>query len=167
MAANNNDLAGVYRAYQELLTGQQSLTLATTNPDGTPLVSYAPFIVTEEKEFYIFISQLATHTANLQRTGQVSLMLIEDEVAAAQIFARRRLTFQSSVELVPRDSPEWSQRLDQYQARFGNMVKMLRSLPDFQLFKLSPTSGRLVLGFGQAYDVGGPHFETLRHHRSG
>ena len=167
MAANNNDLTEVYRAYQELLTSQQSLTLATINQDGTPLVSYAPFIVTEEKQFYIFISQLAGHTANLQRGGQLSLMLIEDETAVTQIFARRRLIFQSSVESVPRDSPEGSQALDQYQARFGNMVKMLRSLPDFQLFKLSPSSGRLILGFGQAYDVGGPHFETLTHRRSG
>jgi putative heme iron utilization protein len=137
------------------------LILATSNPDGSSLTSYAPFIVNEQRQFTIFTSQLAAHTANLQRTGQASVMLIEDEAAATQIFARRRLTFQCRASLIPRDSDEGETVLAQYEARFGKMVGLLKSLPDFQLFQLQPQSGTLVIGFAQAYTLSGEQFEII------
>ena len=84
------DIETVRQSYQHLLSQSESLILATTNPDGTPRASYAPFIVNEQRQFYIFTSQLSAHTANLQHTGQASVMLLEDEAAATQIFARKR-----------------------------------------------------------------------------
>ena len=155
------------QAYQALLSQRRSLVLATTNLDGSPLASYSPFIANEQRQFYIFTSQLAAHTRNLERTGQAGVMLIEDESEATQIFARRRVTFQCRVELVLRDSEQWEEVLAQYEARFGKMVGLLRSLPDFQLFKLQPLSGSLVLGFGQAYELSGERFESLRRIQSG
>lgn len=109
------------QVYQQLLNQTESLILATTNADGSPLTSYAPFIVDEQRRFYIFTSQLAAHTANLQRAGQASVMLIEDEAAATQIFARQRVTFQCRASLIPRDSEEGEQVLTHYEARFGKM----------------------------------------------
>jgi putative heme iron utilization protein len=155
------------QAYQALLNQARSLVLATTNPDGSPLASYTPFIANEQRQFYIFTSQLAAHTRNLERTGQASVMLIEDEAEAAQIFARQRVTFQCQAELVARDSQDGEKVLGQYEARFGKMVGLLRSLPDFQLFKLQPLSGSLVLGFGQAYELDGDRFESLGRLQSG
>ena len=130
------DIETVRQSYQQLLSQTESLILATTNPDGSPLASYAPFIVDEQRQFYIFTSRLAAHTANLQRTGQASVMLIEDEAAATQIFARKRVTFQCQASLISRDSAEGKAALTQYEARFGKIVGLLKSLPDFQLFKL-------------------------------
>lgn len=163
MRDTNNNLADAYRAYERLLSHQQSLMLATVNQDGSPLVSYAPYVVDEHKQFYIFISQLAAHTANLQHKGQASLMLIEDEAAAAQLFARQRLTFQCQATPLTRHSLEWNHVIAQYHDRFGPMAELLEALPDFQLFKLSPTSGQLVLGFGQAYELSGAQWNTLTH----
>lgn len=161
------DLRDARRAYQALLNRSRSLILATINPDGSPLASYAPFIIDERRQFYVFISQLAAHTANLRRTEQASVMLIEDESTAAEIFARQRVTFQCQATLVSRNSPAGEAALAAYEARFGQMVGLLKSLPDFQLFKLQPQSGSLVLGFGQAYEVGGERFDDLTHRRSG
>lgn len=163
MSDANNNLADAYRAYEHLLTHQQSLMLATVNQDGSPLISYAPYVVDEHKQFYIFISQLAAHTVNLQHNGQASLMLIEDEATAAQLFARQRLTFQCQATPVARHSLEWNQVMAQYRDRFGPIVELLESLPDFQLFQLTPTSGQLVLGFGQAYELSGAQWATLTH----
>ena len=56
------------------------------------------------ESFYIFTSQLAAHTANLQRSEQAGVMLIEDEAATTQIFVRRRVTFQCRASLIGRDS---------------------------------------------------------------
>jgi len=125
------------------------------------LTSYAPFIVNEQQQFTIFTSQLAAHTANLQRTGRASVMLIEDEAATKQIFARQRVTFQCRASLIPRDSEEGQAALADYEARFGKMVGLLKSLPDFQLFRLQPQSGSLVTGFAQAYTLSGDGFEII------
>jgi putative heme iron utilization protein len=157
------DIETVRQAYQQLLSQTESLILATTNHDGTPRASYAPFIVDEQRQFYIFTSRLAAHTTNLQRTGQASIMVVEDEAAATQIFARQRVTFQCQANLVPPNSAEGEVALTQYEARFGKIVGLLKSLPDFQLFKLQPQSGTLVLGFGQAYELDGDRFEVIVH----
>lgn len=156
-----------HRAYQELLSQVRSLVLATTNFDGSPLVSYTPFIVNEQRQFFIFTSRLAAHTRNLQQTGQASVMLIEDEAATTQIFARQRVTFQCQASLITRDSEEGEEVLGQYEARFGKMGGLLRSLSDFHLFRLQPLSGSLVLGFGQAYELSGDRFDRLSHRQSG
>jgi putative heme iron utilization protein len=162
-----SDLTDAYCAYEQLLSQTRSLILGTINTDGTPRVSYAPFILNERRQFYIFISQLAAHTAHLQRTGQASLMLIEDESATDQIFARKRATFQCQARLIKRDGTEAEAVLAEFERRFGQMVGLLKSLPDFQLFKLQPQSGLLVLGFGQAYELSGERFAELTHRRRG
>lgn len=159
----NRALADANRAYEQLLTHQKSLVLATVSQDGSPLVSYAPYLVNEHKQFYILVSQLAVHTANLQHNGQASLMLIEDEATAVQLFARQRLTFQCLAIPVARHSLEWNQIMTQYRDRFDTMAERLESLPDFQLFKLNPISGQLVLGFGQAYELSGAQWDALTH----
>ncbi len=120
--STDSNLDDAYQVYQRLLTDQQSLLLATINKDGTPLASYTPYVVDEQNQFYIFVSQLAAHTANLQQREQVSLMLIEDEGAAKQIFARQRLTYQCRVSSVGRSTPEWDLVMEQYQTRLGKMV---------------------------------------------
>lgn len=155
------DIETVRHSYQQLLKQTESLILATTNPDGTPRASYAPFVVDERRQFHIFTSQLAAHTANLQHTGQASVMLIEGEAAATQIFARQRVTFQCQASLIPRDSAEGEAALTRYEAKFGQMVGLLKSLPDFQLFKLQPQSGSLVIGFAQTYTLSGERFEII------
>jgi putative heme iron utilization protein len=163
--SGQSDLTDACRAYEQLLSQTRSLILGTINTEGTPLTSYAPFILNERRQFYIFISQLAAHTANLQRTGQASLMLIEDESATDQIFARKRATFQCQASLIKRDGMEGKAVLAEFESRFGQMVGLLKSLPDFHLFKLQPQFGLLVLGFGQAYELSGERFAELTHRR--
>ena len=157
----NADIETVRQVYEQLSSQTRSLILATTNPDGSPLTSYAPFIVNEQRQFYIFTSQLAAHTANLQRTGPARVMLIEDEAATPQIFARQRVTFQCRTSHILRDSDKGAEALVDYEARFGKMVGLLKSLPDLQPFKLQPQSGSLVIGFAQAYPLSGEQFEII------
>jgi putative heme iron utilization protein len=164
--AEQEDVSHLVKAqavYDHLLNGCQSLMLATINQDRTPLASYTPFVVDQARRFYIFISSLAHHTANLQRRRQASLMLIEDERAAAQIFARRRLTFQCEASFIERGTDEWEMAGSLYQARFGEFFAMIKSFSDFQMCRLSPTEGWLVIGFGQAYAISGKNLDILSH----
>lgn len=154
-------LARAHAIYETLLTGQQSIMLATINADGSPLASYAPFAVDSDKNFYIFISTLSHHTDNLLRTGQASLMLIADEAETPQIFARNRLTFSCQVEALARESEDWPDAAARYEERFGDFFRLVRGFSDFRMFRLAPTEGSLVVGFGQAYTVQGDALDQL------
>ena len=139
--------------YQDLPRRVKSAMLSTVNADGTPHASYAPFVMDDSYQLYLLTSGLSAHTHNLSRTGQASILLMEDEGQTPQIFARQRLTYDCRVTPIDRQSHVWEAQLTQLEARFGDIVTMLRQLEDFQLFQLSPHRGRFVMGFGAAYAV--------------
>lgn len=145
--------AAAIEAYSQFITPFQSLMLATSTEDGTPNASYAPFVVDADRNFYIYISGLAAHTQNLAANGRASILLIEDEAETKQLFARRRLSYDCHGVLVPRDASHWGTIVDQFAARFGPIVEMMRELDDFRIVQLRPFQGRFVLGFGAAYQV--------------
>ena len=130
----------------------RSLMLATVDADGMPNVSYAPFALGPEG-YYVLISDIARHARNLKQVPKVSLMLIEDEANARQLYARQRLTFDASVRIVERDSEEWRQGIAFLLARHGEIVAGLSKMDDFTLFCLQPQQGLYVKGFGQAFQV--------------
>lgn len=143
----------VQSAYVDFPNRVQSLMLSTVTPTGQPQASYTPFVMESDRVFYIFVSGLSSHTKNLQVTAKAGILLIEDEAEAQQIFARQRLMYDCTAALVDRHDPQWTNWADKFKARFGNIIDMLRQLPDFQIFRLTPQSGRFVVGFGAAYEV--------------
>lgn len=159
--SNAEDITKAQSIYQELLTKQQSIMLATISEDGSPHVSYTPFAVDADKNFYIFISTLAHHTKNLMRSEQTSLILIADEGDTQQIFARHRLTFSCQIEALDRNSDAWQTAATHYEDRFGSFFQMIRGFKDFNMFRLIPQDGSLVVGFGQAYALSGDTFDEL------
>jgi putative heme iron utilization protein len=138
---------------RRLMASQQTLLLATASPEDLPDISYAPFIRDLDGHFYIFISELATHTANLQRNPKASVMLIRPESESGNLFARERAVFQCRVKEINQNETRYSLQLDMLQDRFGPVVNLLRSLPDFHLFELCPESGRYIAGFGRAFRI--------------
>jgi putative heme iron utilization protein len=143
----------------------QTLQLSTLTSDGKPYASYSPFVVDELGNFYIFISQLAGHTQNLINNPQASILLIEDEADTRQIFARQRINYQCDVEVVNTDEADYVSQLDAMQTRFGSVMGLLKTLPDFILFRLSPYQGQYVVGFGKAYKLVGTGLLALEHIR--
>ncbi len=135
-----------------LLSECQSLHLATLSKDACPAISYAPFLW-HEGAFFIYVSALARHTRNLIEQPQASLMLIEDEAQASNIFARKRLTVRCLAKAIARSDEAWSERLNALETKYGNTVSVLRALEDFQLFRLAPIDASLVVGFGQAHPL--------------
>ena len=142
----------VHRQAQSLRDSLRTVMLATVSAEGEPDASYAPF-VEYAGSFYVLVSGLSQHTANLIATAKVGLLFAEPEHRARQIFARRRLSYRCAARLIERNDDEWQIRLDQLGARFGGIVNVLRDLPDFRLFQLTPREGVYVRGFGQAYTL--------------
>jgi heme iron utilization protein len=137
------------RSFEENL---RTVMLATCSAEGAPDASVAP-AVWDGEHFHLYISELSHHTANLQATGQASLMIIEDEAAAAQLLARRRLTFPCAASFVAYEEAGYAAPMAALKARFGKVMEHLETMNDFHLVRLAPGVGRLVNGFAQAYDV--------------
>lgn len=151
----------VLAAYQELPTRVHSLMLSTVDGGGAPHASYAPYVMDEAYRLYIFTSGLSAHTQNLQTSGSASVLLIEDEAEANQVFARQRITYDCQAQLLTRGTSDWETVADRFEQRFGDIIAMLRSLEDFQIFCLSPQGGRFVMGFGAAYAIDPEHLNQL------
>ena len=150
---DTENLTDKANALQELLASQQTLLLSTVSVSGLPDLSYAPFVRDQAGCFYIFVSELAAHTANLLANPKASAMLIRPESESSNLFARERAVFICKPREIGRNEQLYSTQLKAMQAQFGEIVNLLRSLSDFHLFALCPESGRYVAGFGQAYTI--------------
>lgn len=147
--------------------GFDSLLMATVSPEGMPVASYAPYINDSEGCFYIYVSELAAHTANLLHTSRVSVLFIEDERSASHLFARKRLTYQCVAKEIGRDDGVFADWMDRFELRHGAFMRMMRDLRDFHLFRLQPEHATYVRGFAQAYELSGQSLQALRHRNDG
>ncbi len=147
---------------QQLLNRIHTLQISSLSVKGQPNISYAPYVRDDDGHYYVFISQLASHTEDLLCNPFVAIMLMEDEQEARQIFARTRVIYHCHVEKIAPDEANYADKLDQFENMFGSVVSVLRGLSDFILFRLIPYQGRFVMGFGQAYELEGDQFQTLR-----
>ena len=145
----------------DFLKDFQSTVIGTTDEEGLAFGSYAPFVHHKHK-FYIFISNVAKHARNLQRTKKASLLFVEDESKTEQIFARKRISLQCSSAMISRGDVKFGEVMDVFKSKFSEeMVGMLMGMQDFNLYELSTDYGEATFGFGEAYNIGGEHMEEL------
>ncbi|MGF1452891.1 MAG: HugZ family protein [Opitutales bacterium] len=149
------------REYYALLGGFSSVQLATVSTEGQPDASYSPAVVDDAGNFFVYVSELASHTRNLRETPRASVMIIEDEATCGQIFARKRVTFACESELIERRSDQWEDLIARFEEKFGKLMSHLKTMADFSLYRLTPLKGRLVFGFGKAFEVGGPNMGEI------
>ena len=163
MSRQITSLSRLRAEMQTFRAGFNSLFLASVSPTGMPEASAMPMVAGDSGEFYIYVSALSQHTANLQLNPQAGLLLIQDERSAANAFARERLSYQCQVTRVARDCQRFNDILQVFERRFGAIMETLRDLPDFQLLCLTPVSGTYVRGFAQAWRLSGPGLDDLHH----
>ena len=138
----------------EFIASRKSLQLSTITQDGNPYASYAPFALGEEC-LYVLLSEIAVHATNLQHTPKASILIIQDEDSAEELFARVRVNYSVQAEMIEVDSEQWQQGIAILAERHGDRINNLSQLSDFKLFKLKPQGGRFVKGFGRAYTLAG------------
>ena len=147
------------QAFKRLRNDSKSLIMSTTDASGRPDASTVPYVYDDQGNFIVFISWLAQHTKNLREQPQLAVMLIEDEVTASNLFARKRVQY--SCGATQADPEDQGKLLELFKNRHGKVVDLLVSLPDFALFKLRPDSGQFVMGFGQAYRLCGEQLDQF------
>ncbi|WP_308637225.1 HugZ family pyridoxamine 5'-phosphate oxidase [Paenibacillus silvisoli] len=146
--------------YIDFIESRKSLVISTLDAEGTPFISYAPFVKADGKLF-IYISRISDHYRFVENNERIHVMMIHDESATPNAFARERARWVCTSENLGNEGHEAI--FAGFDAKFGDkMMTMLRGL-DFSLFELTPLSGRYVVGFGQAFDVdlSGDRFEHV------
>lgn len=144
------DIEIVKKQYLNFTSSLTSVMLSTVDEEGHPFISYAPFVRYQGK-LYIYLSQIAPHYYHLENNQTVDVMLIEDEVSTANMFARQRARFVCTAKNIGNEGYE--EIFELFGEVFNKkMIGMLRTL-DFSLFEVTPLQGRYVAGFGQAYDI--------------
>ena len=147
----------------EMISSMSSIILSTISKQGEPNSSYAPSVVDCDGNFYIYISSLSKHTSNLEVNSKLSLMIIEDESKAENIFVRKRFTMDADSHIIERDSSEWRSAIDMMEQKFGDTVKFLKDMTDFHMFKIIPFRGLLVHGFARAFNFYGEGLSEIRY----
>ena len=142
------------REIESFLASRNTLHLATLTANGEPYASYAPYALGDDC-LYVLLSEIAVHAVNLQHNTAASVMVIEDEDAAQERFARVRLSYAIDAQLLNCHSPEGRIGLARLEARHGERIESLAQLDDFKLFRLVPREGRFVKGFGKAFALSG------------
>ncbi len=157
------NISDIKKEYKKFLIKFKSLELSTIGGKGNPESSYAPFVRDNNNNFYIFVSSLANHSKNLFNDRRAGIMLIESEVNAENIYARKRVVFDCKVKPMKEDSEEWYKIMIEFEKSAGQIMKIIRTLPDFNLLCLEPLSGRFIKGFGMAYKISGKKMDNLTH----
>ncbi|MDX2422892.1 MAG: pyridoxamine 5'-phosphate oxidase family protein [Amphritea sp.] len=145
------------RVQAEVLTfinSRQSLQLATIDDENQPYASYSPFAIGDDC-LYVLLSEMAVHASNLRANPKAAVMIIQDEDSANELFARVRVNYSIEAELLTHSTEQWTLGINALANRHGDRVNKLSQLSDFKLFKLKPTGGRYVKGFGRAYTLAG------------
>lgn len=131
-----------------LIAASDGAAIASCAADGDAEASYAP-VLQHGGIFYVYVSGLAKHTGNLLCRRQGSLLFLGE--AGGNPFARPRASVSCTVAEIAADNPHYVELLDRLEARFGNVVGVLRNLADFRLLALTPIRYQYVAGFGKAY----------------
>ncbi len=150
---NQQEFDELTNRYRKLIASQKTCLLSTASANGVPNISYAPFVRDDTGLYYIYVSELASHTVDLLNNPKASIMFICPESESHNLFARERAVLNCSVKEIIRDTEAYTQRIQALQEKFGKVVSVLCALPDFHLFALRQESGRYVAGFRQAFAI--------------
>jgi len=150
---------------ERFFEARKTIILSTIDKQHITETSVTPFVVVNSK-LYIYVSELAKHTQNLlwlleQSQTQISALVMADESATEQLFARERITLQLRVDEVKYQQEDYATVLAKFTKQFGEVISMLSTLPDFHLFALTPIKGGYVRGFGQAFAFDGCPCQNL------
>lgn len=146
---------------KDFIANIQTAILGTLDKNSHPFSSYAPYVY-DNNHFYVYISDIATHAKNIQKTPKASLFFIEDECKSENLFARKRISLQCDSVKIARSSERFEEVLDLFAKKFDTkMVTTLKQMSDFNLYEFKVGYGEATFGFGKAYFIGGENMDQL------
>lgn len=134
---------------KDLLDRKKTLMISSLDIHGEPSISYSTYVLEKDK-IYIYISKTAPHYENIEKNKKIDVMILDDENESASLFARKRVSFKCIAEKLNKD---YDKVIDLFKVIHGNNIINTLEKLDFDIFELTILNGRLVKGFGRAYNI--------------
>lgn len=99
---------------------------------------------------YLFLSQLARHSQNIEKDSTVSLLVVETD-AGIPLPERKRATVKGKAKIVASE-PEKKLLESLYRRQFP-FSEIFFSLPDFRFYQIEPQKVHWIAGFGKIQDL--------------
>jgi len=135
-----------------LLRSQRIAALGTLR-DGVPFVSMVPYAEAADlSAFYLHLSRLAVHTQAIRSDPHVGLMIAQPDIGSNDPQTLARVSIQGEAAIVAKDSSDFGAVKALYLAKFPT-AELNFGLGDFDLYRITPHSGRYVADLGKIYDL--------------
>lgn len=140
------------RALAHLIRSTRIAALGTIH-DGEPNLAMVAYAFTADfTAFYIHVSKLGKHTADMENEPRVRLLITEIDDGRPDPQTLARVSIQGIAKLLPRTDPGYSEVRGLYLERFPEAGQLF-SLGNFNLWRINPKRGRYVAGFGRAFNL--------------
>jgi putative heme iron utilization protein len=133
-----------------LITARRQAVLAVCD-DGEPLTAMVSYVVEPGLAgLLIHLSDLSPHKRILLKHPRCSLLIAEPDDGRAEVMSLARVMLQGLAAKVEKASNDYAEAKARFLARLP-ASKIMFDLPDFDLFRIMPTGGRFIGGFGRAF----------------
>ena len=136
---------------QTLLTRERVLSLGVL-VDGKPVVGVLPFLAMPDSSLVVHASRLARHAQGLFPGAAFGAAIQAPDHPDQDPLRLPRLTFEGRVEALAEGDETLAAR-EAWVSRFSSAA-MTVELGDFAFWRLRIASGRLIVGFGRALNIG-------------
>ncbi len=142
-----DDLLDEVRAF---ITARRQAVLAVCD-DGEPLTAMVAYVVEPGLAgLLIHLSDLSPHKRVLLKHPQCSVLIAELDDGRAEVMSLARVMLQGLATKIEKASSDYAEAQARFLARLP-ASKIMFELPDFDLFRITPTGGRFIGGFGRAF----------------
>ncbi|MEZ4649892.1 MAG: pyridoxamine 5'-phosphate oxidase family protein [Candidatus Eisenbacteria bacterium] len=140
-------------ALASLVRGQRTAALGSLRGGGPQVTLVAYALRPDFQALYLFLSRLARHTRAIEEDPRVGLMISAPDPGVGDPQTLPRLSLQGSIARVEPSDEDAAGARALYLERFPDAARLLQ-LDDFAFYRVTPTAGRFVAGFAQAYNIG-------------
>jgi hypothetical protein len=135
-----------------LIRTTRTAALATLH-EGEPNLAMVAFAFADDfSVFYIHVSRLGKHTRDMEIDRHVSPLFAETDDGRPDPGTLARVSLQGMAGIVSKMDREYTEIKHLYLAHFPESESLF-SLGDFNLWRITPTGGRLVAGFARAFNL--------------
>lgn len=120
-------------------------TLATLLEGGHPYTSYVELMFDGEDSFWLLLSDLATHSDNIERDRRASLLVTGERPEDEQRLQTPRVSFVGRMEADERGGEKME---DAYLQRHPHAEQFVE-FEDFRFYRFQVERARVVAGFGR------------------
>jgi hypothetical protein len=135
---------------------QATLAVSADNEPFTAMVSYA----LHNSTLLIHLSNLSPHKRLLLANPKCSLLIAEPDDGRAEVMSLARVTLNGSAIKLDKNTSNYEEAKTAFLTRLPTSELMF-GLPDFDLFRIVPTGGRFIAGFGKAFVLSAEELASL------